>query len=440
VPTRPTSLRDRVCRNGGALVEIGDRLVLALVPGPGVVTTHLVMTGIDRLTDVTVHPAAARATLLDAATRSGVAHEGAQQSARAALHTVADLAGAWQAPPDAPLTVALGGAGYPLLAAAYADGAAPLEEVPRWAASPLAERSARAAATTAFARAASRPVVRALATSLTRGRDDGAPVHLGGLALALMGADILGSDRLARVLDAPGPPTPPPALPPRATIELARRTMRRWGTVRTERVLSDAAANPDGHRLLSDTIRYARDLGDDAPPRLPQGLVELHDRLRARVRTDPGPPAAARDRHPTARRNPIFAPPVVPAAALVAVTTATRIPHRPEVTGLAGASSGDLHIVLPQTCGDLVRWSRILGNCLNDFGPAAVSGRSTILGIERNGELTYAVELRPANVVRQFTGRANRPPNDRDRAAVIELLTRTGTVDREHPDNRPWCT
>lgn len=436
-------------------ISFGANETLVIEPSTGRLRIGMAMGGIDHLVDVSAHPAAAVVAVHHGAMACGMRRGDAEVSARGALDRAAASADAWQAPADAPLVAALGGAAFPILAATYAAGAAPLGEIPRWAVPTLVAPTARAAASAAFDTQATRPVVAALAVSL-RGSDEAA-VDLTNLAMALMGLRVLEPDHLVRVLAA-GPVVGVQRAPPSgADILAARPVIERWGARRASRILIEAAEHPRGLALLTDTVRHARTLGDHGPRRLPNRLAELHDAHRVLVRTDPGPPPRT---NPTERPTPavhrlpplsarpappeprlddrdaaLYAPTGFPAVAPTDVLTV-----RSAVAGLDDTTIGDLRIVVPRTVADLLRWSRLLRNCLGDFGPAAVAGHSTLLGIERAGSLRYALELRPSAVIRQFLGAANRPPSATDRSSVVRFLADRCILDRGHAANQRWLS
>lgn len=462
VPCRPTWHPGRID------VEIGGTIALALTPGDGMVRVGLVLPVLDRVVDMTFQPSASCAALHGVAARTRTPCADAEAATRAALAVAAGRARAWDAPADAPLLAALGGAAFPLLAAAYAEGKAPLPQIPRWAAPVLSKPSARAGCVQAFGVKATRPVVRALATGLTADdtagtEADEATVQLVPLALALMGASVLEPDQLARVLRT-RPCTEADDLPDGEQIRAARRCLTRWGARRAERVLVEAAVQDGGLRLLNRAVRFANDLGSHGPARLPNRLRDLHDVYRAATATDPGPrpPVAAALRPIVARRPPPAPAPqrrrtggpvpaaeapvpvdrrdriYAPASRLAPVDESCPLTMPAAATALEGLSTGDLTVSIPRTAGDLVRWSRLLSNCLYDYGPMAAAGQTTILGLRRAGGLQYAVEVRPPGIVRQFVGPANRPPQPADRVAVVALLADRGVVDRTHPANRIW--
>lgn len=274
-------------------------------------------------------------------------------------------------------------------------------------------------------------------------------VDLAVLALALVAGPTFAPDRLARVLSSERVRQDPATLPDPSTLTATRRVVATWGDVRIEQVLRDAAARPDGVAVLLRTARYARQLGDHGPAGpLPQRLQELHDLHRALIRTAAEPVERPEPTTPRARRQPPRpAPhreerprhqPLAPPAGLRAVRDAEPIQPTPTLRRLDGLRLDDLTLVLPHTAGDLVRWGRILSNCLGDFGPAAVAGRSVLIGVLRDHRLTYVVELTATGVVRQFCGRANRAPRDCDRRAVMGVLAVHLLVDRSAPANRAW--
>lgn len=444
------------------LVRVADQPVLALAPGDRRVRIGLVMPVVGRVVDISVQPATASRSLTDAARRAGLPSQQVEAPAARALVEAAARSGSWSPPSGISLLGAFGGVSFPLLAAAYDQGGSPLDEVPRWAAAALAGRTVAEAARTLFGADGTRTVRRALVDALHptgSGR-----VQLTTLALSLVGRRVLQPDRLARVLAAPCVDQPATDLPDTSTLEVAERVVTRWGAERAERLLVGAAARPDGLRMLLTTTAYARQLGDHGPDGpLPSRLDQLHDLHRSLVPTPlpvapaPAPVAAraarpnateasgdrrARERRaapaqPAARRAPhrLLAPPVTAAGPVAPGTSVPRPPHLRPIDGLR---VGDLLLVLPRDVTDLARWGRILSNCLADFAPAVAAERSTIIGVHRGSRLTYAVELTPTGLVRQFCGPANRPPRDVDRRDVIGALVDAGLVDRRAAANQPW--
>ena len=328
----------------------------------------------------------------------------------------------------------------------------------------LAASSAREGAIEAFGDRATRPVVRALVHALLP--DASGQVGLTSLALALIGRDVLPPDRLARVLRAERLPTPLDHLPDPATLDQARRVAAGWGAVRAERVLTDAAGLPDGLALLLATIRWSAQLRGHGPARLPNRLQELHDVHRARIATAPPPrpaaPTPTRPQRPARRtaapverpeprrivllpdpepappRHPILAPPAVPIAARATVTADGELPVPATVRALDGQQVEGLTFVVPRTGADLVRWGRVLSNCLGSFDQAVAAGQSTIIGVEHAGRLAYALELTTQGTIRQFHGAANRPPDPRPRDTVVRALLRAGLLAADYPRNQRW--
>jgi hypothetical protein len=250
--------------------------------------------------------------------------------------------------------------------------------------------------------------------------------------------DALEPDRLARVLRTARVAHPVEHLPDPATLHQGQQTLATWGALRAERILVDAAARPDGLKLLVDTIRYCRQMPGHGPAVLPNRLGELHDLYRSRVASAPHearraqpPPTPSRraaiPQEPQPPRHRIFAPPV----RLDPVPAAAALPAAAAVKALDGSVTEGLTFVVPRTAGDLRRWGRLLSNCLGDFGPSVIAGRSTIIGIEKANALAFAVEIAPDGTVRQFAGRANRPPDDTTRDIVVRSLLAAGILRSE---------
>lgn len=435
---RPASARRRP--GNGITVEVGDRPVAVLEPLSGRVRVSLVWHPLDRRTDVSGQPGAVVSTLRSHATEAGQPIESVEAAARDALSAASDCAGGWRPSADTDLLVALGGVALPLLGASYDAGAAPVTQVAPWARPVLAAPDARSATRLAFGAKTTRPLVRALVACLSPGDTPGPA--FGVLALALVGAAVLSPDALARVLSGPRADHPDHHLPDPATIHDVSRLAIGWGPVRAERVLADAARRQDGLDLLVRTARYQRSLMPSVPQRLPNDLQALHDLLRSRVATAP-PPRPRPQPAPPVRRRAAPAHPPAPAPAPVdqhriyrppaggtPVTPTDHLAVPAAARALHGTTTGDLEWIVPRTAGDLTRWGRILGNCLGDYGPAASAGRATILGLLRDGQLRYAIEITPDRAVRQMVGPANRAIEPPVRRAILRALAEAGLIGR----------
>lgn len=432
-------------------VEVAGRPVLRVARGDDRVTLGLVMPGIDRTVDVSVSPVTALRALHDAAQRGATPPGRAEADLRAALYDLGDRATAGPVSADVPLVALLGAAAFPILAAAYDAGAAPLEEVPRWASDILAASTVRVAATRAFGATATRPVVAALARSLLRG--PGEPVDLSRLGLALIGTGVLEPDQLAGVLTAPGEApgaTVAPGLSP-SQIREARRAAARWGAERTSTYLRSAAIDADHRQLFTECLRWAIDLGAHAPLRLPRDLADLSVLYRSQVRSVAEPPSPPQRRETRVHApvdpapEPRTDPPVVRrpggtapnyglhlaprVAHAPTVTNGTRIPHPRWLRRVDDTTTATFRFVLPRTCGDLVRWARLLGNCLDSYQAAAVTGASHLVGIEAGGLIRYVIELTPDRHIRQFAGQANRGPSGPNHDEIIEHLHALRVID-----------
>lgn len=362
----------------------------------------------------------------------------------------------WHGAPPDDVTAALGGAAFPVLGAAYERGAATANDVPRWSVTAIRARHARDAATALVGRAkATRPVVAAVGQALVDRAERAHEVALFPFALATIGAPVLEPDQLARLVVEPAHPHEPTSdWPDEETVARLRRGVVRFGARCTERVLGDAARLDDGPQLLARLARLLRTsaFGDDRERRrrLPNRLAELVAFGEATLPIDPAPaprrtpPAALQQREDAEVRAAALRPPATAAASAPAprVTGGTPIPAPPAVAALhrnpVGAHDADLRLAIPRTVAELYLWGTRLRSCIGDYGPAAVAGTSTLIGVERDDRLTYCVELTPDRRIRQFLGEGNRAVPHDDRTAVVAHLVARGLVDASNPANAPW--
>lgn len=431
-----------------------------------------------RETDVSIQPALVVRTLGGGGAPGG----GAATLTASWVAAFARLHGGWRpaSPEAAGLLATVAGGSFPLLGAALDEGAAPLGEVPRWAAPVLAHSSARAGAVEAFGGRATRPVVAALAASLVSGLGEGRadpggrPVDADGpvtvalhpLVLGLM-APALAPDRLVRVLRAADPWRPADEWPDVDAVARARRLTPDLGEHRTERLLLDAARLDDGPAVLAETLAtydlVRHRLGRRLPNRLqelrahctallppdpnPHGLVTPRRRARrrpepARRATAAAPPAPPPPPVPTAdeRRRAMFHP---PATSNAVVPEHVPLDHPPAVAGLAdrevpGDTRGRLRFVVPRTAAELRQWGDRLHNCVGGFAPAVNEGRARVIGVESSERLAYCIDVRPDGAIRQFLAAHNRPVPRHDALAVVHALAAAGVVRRELPANSHW--
>lgn len=487
-PRRTATWREVVHRTGSRRIEvlIDGAPVVAFTPLVHRVTTGLVMPGIERIVDVSVQPGSAVRTLerftddgTSARSRGAAdrSRDGANDArddfwstidrvTREAVEIAVDHSDGWRPSTTVPLTGVLGGCAFPLLGSAYDLGAEPVGTVPRWAERILSASTIGLGARIAFDTSATRPVRRALVEALRPGADG--QVDLAVLALALIGRHVLQPDRIARLLAAPRVPHPVADLPDPHTLETAATVVGDWGDRRCERILIDAVGQPDGLRILLTTVGYAVQLGADGPRgRLPGRLADLHDVYRVLMRSAPDrtddtirsttgrsdvPTGSTTGATVAARSEPVDPPafphPVLPtrrggghghtAGPVPHLAPGNRIEHRPEIRSLDGLQVGDLRFVLPHTVADLTRWGRLLSNCLGGFSAEALSGCSSIIGVERSRRLAYAIEVTRQGGIRQFNGRANRIPKVQDRNPIITTLLETRAIDPHHESNRAW--
>lgn len=438
----------------------------------GRVRVSLVLLEGRREIDVSIQPA----VVVTAVGAGMSASEAACRRVSGWLVALADAEGTWRPAPDVAtnLLATLAGGAFPLLGAAFDRGAAPVGEVPRWAAPVVACPDARSAAAHAFGPRATRPVIVALAASMVAA-DPGRPVALHPLGLGLM-APALAPDRLARVLRAEGPARQPEEWPDGEVVRAAQRLTPGLGEHRTERLLVDAATLDRGPTLLVDALRAYELVQHRLGRRVPTRLVEFRDhcaglmppdpnpdglvappRRRARPRPAPVTPAAGRSvvtapgpRPPSRAGSPVLPTGVerrraqhrAPVTSCDSVEINAPLVHPPAVMALAGrwvpGAADRLRFVVPRTAAELSTWGSRLQNCIGSFGPAVHEGRARLLGVEVDDRLGYCIDVRPDGAIRQFLGAHNRQVPVIDRLAVVHALARAGIVDRDLAVNRPW--
>lgn len=435
-------------------------MVLWLDATPPRLLLGLVLGARARPVDVSIQPRLLAAVLDD------------DDDRRATAGWLSDLCrrrGLWASPTLDPVRAA-GGASFPLLGRVYDEGASTLGEVPRWASPALRATSLRAAALEAFGAAVNRPVVAALAASLAPADAAATPPRLLPLALAVMGAPVLTADGVARVLRAAADASRPSGVWPTVDdVNRFRGLAPRLGPARTTRLLLDASSLPQGVPLLLHTAVLLEGVPAGTWHRLPTGLAALHERVQALTPIDlrpepvavapvrpPAPtyhlPARVRPARPVASRAaPAPVPPrplaSVPRRALAAPQVTAPAPaghaqlrYPPAVWALHGQSLDvRLRLVLPRSAVELRRWGAQLHSCIDTFGAAVASGRSLLIGIERDDVLTYCAEVTPASgTVRQLHGSHNRPVPRPVAAALGARLLADGILDRDLPENRRW--
>ena len=366
---------------------------------------------------------------------------------------------AWCPQQPGMLVAAVSALAHPLLQPVYERGHAATSELPRWSLTVLRSCDPMSAARTIDPKA-NRRLSRALAQSLVA-RAAPAPVELGPLAFAAMGAGLVSVDGLANVLEARLPELPV-AMPSAEEIREVRRGLELWPAQRRAALLVDTATNGDPISLAT-SMRQLWWVRDKAPRPLPLRFAELQavcGRLvtvlspGAARPTPPAPSVAAlepaapqatarvRQRRPAPapapQRAPATpAPAAAPMPARAAVATVARAPHEmprpapavPATQQVFGVTRwpiprpllainefrcGGLWFVVPTTREELRRWGRVLHSCIGDFGAAVASGHSWLIGIERDDHLIGCIEVSPLDRrVRQALGPRNQPlPQD----------------------------
>lgn len=462
-------------RGRASVVHAAEEPILRLRRDRTRARVDLLLLGGERTVEVSFHPATADAVVRARARLTDADPNG---WAGALASAIREDAGRWGlARGDGELLRVLGAVAHPVLAEAYAGGAATVEEVPRWAAPALGAASVAEAAGLLFgARAARRPVVRATATALTA-----LPGSWWSLASAVAAAPVVEPDDLVRILG--GPPAAGAEVPTGEEVRDLADGLRLVGRDRARRLALEAAGSATGPALLV-TLRLLLEVERDVRRPLPATRAELERvcLLAAPIDPDPYrprglPPHPVRPAEPAPRAHggpdpsgagPTAAEPATRELELQAAVTAafpgtqavrerpaapaeTPRPVRPRRPGFAVARvapqvrraappadrefrhggfaralaasgvGGRYDLVLPRSGEELATWGRLLGNCLADFAAAVASGATVVLGVRDQGLLVAAAEVRCRQLV-QLLGARNRPVPRRLSDAVVAHL------------------
>jgi hypothetical protein len=95
----------------------------------------------------------------------------------------------------------------------------------------------------------------------------------------------------------------------------------------------------------------------------------------------------------------------------------------PPLVPACGFRWGPVELVVPTSAAQLRSWGQVLHNCLGDYSPAVMAGRSWLIGVRCDEVLVGCAEVDPARrAIRQLLGPRNRPLPDRVRDDVVEAL------------------
>lgn len=370
----------------------------------------------------------------------------------------------WCQPDARMLMSAVGAVTHPMLAHVYRTGRQPVGEVPRWATDMLRSATPQEAAE-ALAPDATRRLVKALAESLL-GADDNGPTTLGPLAVASVGRSLCTADELANLLAVPSA-AGPDRLPSVDELDTARRALGLYPAARRAALLDDTARHHDVRELAEVGLHlwWARDRVERP---LPVRLHELRERCRRHVhvladrptqstqstaaegrptpavRTTPArtvadtvanrPTAPVLGDGPLLRQRTTPTAPIAPAAfgaprVSVPGRTPNRWPVPHDLLPVHQLRHEGLGYTVPTSRNELATWGAILRNCLGDFGRAAATQTSWLIGIEQDDRLIGCVEVDPAHRrVRQALGPRNHPLPEFVHRTTITLLQRHGII------------
>lgn len=81
----------------------------------------------------------------------------------------------------------------------------------------------------------------------------------------------------------------------------------------------------------------------------------------------------------------------------------------------------DMTIVLPKDSKELKNWGKQMHNCVGGYDNKIESETSLILGVLKNNDLTYNIEIRFGNI-HQFFAACNKPADENDKDKIIAFL------------------
>lgn len=94
---------------------------------------------------------------------------------------------------------------------------------------------------------------------------------------------------------------------------------------------------------------------------------------------------------------------------------------------LDGTQVEDLKIIIPKTHYELIEWGNRQHHCIASYAKSMRDGHCLLLGIERNGELLYNLEIRD-HKVEQFRGKNNSIPKFADGNKIEKYLLKNGVI------------
>lgn len=100
---------------------------------------------------------------------------------------------------------------------------------------------------------------------------------------------------------------------------------------------------------------------------------------------------------------------------------------------LNGVEIDNLRIETPEDTGRLIEYSQIMHNCISSYGEGAVKNRHLLLGIYKDGELTYNICIINQKL-RQFFGARNSLPDETDKRKICEYLVNQKVLIENYAD------
>lgn len=81
---------------------------------------------------------------------------------------------------------------------------------------------------------------------------------------------------------------------------------------------------------------------------------------------------------------------------------------------------------IPKTNREYMDWGKKLKNCIGGYGYRVLEKHCIVLGVKKDGELKYALQISPEKEIIQFYGSANTAPKPEDSEKILEKLEEFG--------------
>jgi hypothetical protein len=105
---------------------------------------------------------------------------------------------------------------------------------------------------------------------------------------------------------------------------------------------------------------------------------------------------------------------------------------RDKIKALNGSMINEnLKLIVPQNSHDLIEWATIMSNCISNYSHQMKNNDVLLLGVEKNGVMTYNISVRNGHV-EQFYGARNSDPDQEDKKVVKSFLEKNDVILKDY--------